>query len=106
MPQSYPKDEREGITFWYNPDTKKVVVEGLPLGIAEFKNLVEVKEFAFKILDEATKLENHTVKPVDGKRKLKTIAKNYAKKVIEEWEQDLIPDNRHDPRPNSTPKTS
>ena len=95
MPQSYSGDDREEITFWYNPNTKKVVVEGLPLGVAEFDNLAEVKEFAFKILNEATKLENHAAKPVDGKRKLRGIAKNYAKRVIEEWEQDLRQDSGH-----------
>ncbi len=85
---SKPEDNQDKITIWTDPFTKNVVLD-TPSFVMKFQNLVEIKELAFQILDETTKLENQLNKPVKGSRKLRKIAKNYAKKAITEWEQTL-----------------
>ena len=85
---SFSEEAQDKITIWTDPFSKSVVLE-TPTFIMKFQNLVELKELAFQLLDETTKLENHLNKPAKGSRTLRKVAKNYAKKAITEWEQTL-----------------
>ena len=82
------EENQEKITIWTDPFSNSVVLE-TPSFILKLQNLLEIKELAFQLLNETTKLENHLNKPAKGSRKLRKVAKNYAKKAITEWEQTL-----------------
>ena len=85
-----PGGEEGTITIWTDPFSKTVVVE-TPDFVLKFRDLAGVKDLAFQLLDQTTKVESHFAKPSNGKRKLRKIAKNYAKKAIQDWEQALMP---------------
>ena len=93
---SFSEEDQDKITIWTDPFSKCVVLE-TPSFILKLQDLVEVKELASRLLDETTKLENHLKKPINGSRKLRKIAKNYAKQAITEWEQALAspPDDQY-----------
>ena len=95
---SFSEEDQDKITIWTDPFSKNVVLETLSF-ILKFQDLLEVKELAFRLLDETTKLENHLTKPTKGSRKLRKIAKNYAQKAITEWEQTLASSFAEQDRP-------
>ena len=83
-----PEENQEKITIWTDPFSKSVLLE-TPSFVLKLQNLLEIKELAFQLLNETTKLENHLNKPAKGSHKLRKVAKNYAEKAITEWEQTL-----------------
>ena len=95
---SFSEEDPDKITIWTDPFSKNVVLE-TPFFILKFQDLLEVKELAFRLLDETTKLENHLTKPTKSSRKLRKIAKNYAQKAITEWEQTLASSFAEQDRP-------
>ena len=95
---SFSEEDQDKITIWTDPFSKCVVLETSSF-ILKLQDLVEVKELAFRLLDETTKLENHLTKPTKGSRKLGKIAKNYAKKAVNEWEQTLASSSAEQDRP-------
>ena len=88
MPHGPKKDESTKVTLWYDHISKKVVVETQFFAV-ELERLSEVKEMALQLLEEANRLEDCVSKPINGTRKLRKIAKNYAEKAVAEWEQEL-----------------
>ena len=74
--------------LWVDPFTEHIVVESDEY-ILKFRNVQQIREYIYLLLNETNKLEYHLTKSVRGARKGRKISKKYATTAIKDWEQAL-----------------
>ena len=86
--------------LWIDPFTDHIVVETDEF-ILKFRNIQEIREYFYLLLNETNKLEYHLTKSVRGARKGRKIGKKYATTAIKDWEQALADFTSSDGRSKS-----
>ena len=74
--------------LWVDPFTEHIVVEADEY-ILKFRNVQQIREYIYLLLNETNKMEYHLTKSVRGARKGRKIGKKYATTAIKDWEQAL-----------------